>query len=165
MSNISRHLLCLTCLALLLTGCKSTQSTTPPAGVAMMQIKSQSLSTDKRYSYFEIEPDGDLFFGGGYDAITRNTKLVTTLTPDQLKLVQSFISQSNLFTVNVPGKQDRKSAQSIHHELSLTLGKQSRTIQINDDQIPAVSKLHQMLFDYYAKAKYNLPGIGTQSTN
>ncbi|MAX26540.1 MAG: hypothetical protein CMJ19_18765 [Phycisphaeraceae bacterium] len=164
MSQLSRPLICLAVLALLLPACRSTQ-TTPPAGVQKIVIKLQSLTTDKRYSYFELEPNGQLSFGGGFDAITKNAKPVMTLNTQQLKSIESFINQSNLLTANLSGKQDRKNSKDVHHELVLKLGNQSRTLQVNDNQIPAVGQLHDMIFDFYAKARYNLPGIGTPDAN
>ncbi|MFG0248883.1 MAG: hypothetical protein ACF8OB_08355 [Phycisphaeraceae bacterium JB051] len=164
MSHHTRPLICLVGLALLLPACKATQ-TTPPAGVQKIVIKLQALTTDKRYSYFELEPNGELSFGGGFDAITKNAKPVMTLDTQQLKTIETFINQSNLFTVKVSGKQDRKSSKDIHHELVLKLGNQSRTLRVNDNQIPSVGQLHDMIFDFYAKARYNLPGIGKPNSN
>ncbi len=164
MSQLTRSLICLVVLALLLPACRSAQTTTPPAGVEKIVIKIQALTTDKRYSYFELEPNGQLSFGGGFDAITKNAKPVMTLNAQQLKTIETFINQSKLLTANVSGRQDRKSSKDVHHDLVLKLGKQSRTFQVNDNQIPAVGQLHDMLFDFYAKARYNLPGIGTPNT-
>lgn len=157
----------MTCLLLgfmvFVTGCKSTPVMTPPPGVAAITLSLQTLTTDKRYTYFELTPDGTLSFAGGFDAINRSAHRVMTLTPDQLHQVQALISQSNLFTTKVSGRQDRKSSQKVHYELALQMDQQSRKLTANDDVVPALSQLHALLFEMQAQERYKLPGIGTKN--
>lgn len=156
----SRHLILLFCTMLLLACNTTPPNLNAPQGVAAITLKLQALTTGKRYSYFELSPNGDLSYGGGFDAINRNAKLVTTLTPQQLYQLQTYIEQSNLLTAKVSGNQSRKVATTVHHELSLRVDAKNRNLVVNDDQVPAVARLHDMLFEIYAKARYNLPGIG-----
>lgn len=159
--TVAFRLMMLCVCTLSMFACISTPSTnTPPNGVASITIRLQALTTDKRYSYFELSPNGDLAFGGGYDAINRNAIPVTKLTAEQLFALQSYITQSNLFTAKVSGDQSRKAAANVHHELYLKVDHKGRDLVVNDDQVPAITRLHDMLFGYYAKARYNLPGIG-----
>ena len=94
MLHLIRPMICLVVLALFLPACRSTQ-TTPPTGVQKIVIKLQALTNDKRYSYFELEPNGELSFGGGFDAITKNAKPVMTLNTQQLKAIETFMPSVN----------------------------------------------------------------------
>lgn len=141
-------------------GCKSLSAVTPPPGVAAIDLKLQCLTTDKRYTYFELKPDGSLAFAGGFDAINRNAGKVMTLSADQLKKVQSLIQDTNLLTARAPKNQSRKASQTAHYELSLSVDGKHNSLTVNDDNLPAVVKLHDMLFTLQAAKRYNLPGIG-----
>ena len=158
--SLRLHLIFLLTLPMLITACKTSPSVTAPSGIEPMTIAIQALTTDKRYSYFELSPNGDLSYGGGFNAINRNAKPVTQLNSEQLFQLQTYINQSDLFTAKVSGNQSRSRSETVHHELQLKVGKRKRNIVVNDDRIPAVARVHDMLFEYYAQARYNLPGIG-----
>jgi ABC-type Zn uptake system ZnuABC Zn-binding protein ZnuA len=149
---------------LFLGGCKTLSTVTPPTGVAAITLKLQCLTTDKRYTYFELQPDGALSFAGGFNAINRNAQQVMILSPDQLKQVQQLIETTALLTAKAPKNQDRKSSQTAHYELSLNVDGKHNSIAVNDDNLPALGQLHEMLFTMQAQARYNLPGIGTKAT-
>ena len=147
---------------MVLVGCKTTPSATPPAGMDAIDLSLQSITTDKRYTYFELTPDGMLSFAGGYDAINKNARPIFTLTKDDLQKVHSIIEQANLIAVKVSGNHSRKNSQKVHYELTLNINGKHNNITVNDDEIPGINQLHDLLFDLQARERYNLPGIGSK---
>jgi len=150
-------------LVILMPGCISTNKMKSPSGIAAMELKLQSLTTDKRYTYFELTPDGTLSFGGGFNAINKNAQPVMKLSREQLIELQSLISRSNLLTVKVAGPQKRKASKRFHYEMSLRLNSKQNHLIVNDDLVPDLTRLHNHLFVLQAQVRYKLPGIGNQS--
>ena len=150
-------------LVSLMPGCISTNKMISPSGIAAMELKLRSLTTDKRYTYFELTPDGTLSFGGGFNAINKDARPVIKLSREQLIGLQSLISRSNLLTAKVSGPQQRKASKRFHYEMSLRLDSMQNHLIVNDDLVPDLTKLHNHLFILQAQARYNLPGIGHES--
>lgn len=149
-------------MMVVLIGCKTTSPVTPFAGMTTLELSLQTITTDKRYTYFELEPDGMLSFSGGFAAINKDARPIFTLPKDDLQKVHTIIEKYNLIAMKNSDKHNRKNSKKVHYELSLNINGIRNNIVVNDNAIAGIDELHELLFDLQAEKRYNLPGIGQQ---
>ncbi len=145
-------LLCLA-TALLSFGC--TSSSKPLGEDERVSLTLWSASDDRRFTYLEVSPLGELSFSGGQEAARREALPVLTLTSEQLARVRSILDTHGLYHLSSPGwdKKDK-----VRYELRLRrTGLAGRTLRTGDDRTPGVRDLHDYLFSLQAEKRYRVP--------
>lgn len=143
-------------LTLALTGCASAPKAASD-GSPSLALELFTRSTDFRYTWFTLDPAGQLSFAGGRDAGLREGKPVKTLSPQERDELWSIIRRHDL--LHAKGAGLFKEGEKITYELNLKTGEGNRELRAIDDQLPGVAELHDALFRMQASVRYNLPGI------
>lgn len=139
--------------AFILVGCTASHVAPNAPPPEHLSIQLYRWTTDRRYTYFELDRHGQLSFAGGRDAAQRVAKPVTTLTPEQTRqLWQIITTQDVLNTKNHFFTKPQKVA----YEVTIDTGQTSRTFRTIDNESPGTAKLHDALFKLQADINYNL---------
>jgi hypothetical protein len=135
----------------------------PGSDAPRFSLTLRAVSTDLRYTYFELDRKGNLAFGGGKNAVISSAKPVITLTDDQRREVWQIIAAGNL--LDAPSKPFAK-GERVTYDLSITregmaLGRNVHNI---DDNVPAIKQLHDYLFGIQAEKRYKIQGLKEPTT-
>lgn len=143
-----------------LAGCALSGSADQSQDGCDLRIVLSAKSLDLRYTYFILEKDGQLLFGGGRDAAHRIAHPVTVLSPAQKDELRQIIDEHHLLADERIVRQD---PQQIRYEAKIAGGGLRRSIRCVDDQVPGVKALHDKLFQFQAQVRY--PSSTTPWTN
>ncbi len=114
-------------------------------------------TTTQKFTYFELNHHGELRYGGGRNAMWRESQPVMTLTREQLTQVWDVVERHKL--VEAPSTL-LPDAKTVQYELTLnTGGILGRTINCADDTVPGVKELHDLLFKMQGDVRYDHPAI------
>lgn len=146
-------------IGLSLLGCgasRAIDAATPPEHLT---LQLRMAGKDNKYTYFELDRDGQLSFGGGRMAMMRGSKPVTTLSAEQLQAVWDVIRKHKLLEA---GSELFPDIEEVRWDLlirtdSILLG---RTIRSSDDTVPGIKELHDLLFEFQAEVRYRDLGTG-----
>lgn len=158
----------LAALAGSLVGCTSTavvESSTPPE---YFTLELHMATSTRKFTFFKIDKDGGLAFGGGKRALVRGSLPVTTLTSEQRQAVWEIIRQNDLLNANggsnsAPQQEQGKDDEQVKWELLIRTNQFSlgRTLRSENDEVPGIKELHALLFKIQAAHRYSDPvGIG-----
>jgi hypothetical protein len=157
----SIRLLCLALLTLIfVAGCSSAPAVptvsandTTPA----FTLKLRAHTADHRFTYFEVDKQGAMRFGGGREAAFHESKPDITLTPEQRAAVWQIITEQHVAETESFAFADFK---TIEYRVDIWAGKgMGRSFRTIDDKSPGVKALHDLLFKYHLDANVKLPGL------
>jgi hypothetical protein len=144
--------------ALLLIGCGSSSKSGGSGGratdVPEFALKLRSQGVDNRYTYFEIERDGDFLYGGGRAGAQRTGEPIGKLTPEQRREVWRIIQANRL--QDAPNEKADDDSR-VRYELHINTGVLGSKLHTTDDKVPGVKELHDYLFELQAAERFKLP--------
>lgn len=140
-----------------LGGCESIP--TSADGAPAFALKLRRATNDGKYTAFEIKRDGAFSFGGGREASRGDSKPIGKLTDQQRKRVWELVTSYKL--------DKAKSGAMFTTPKSVTYdfatGSQGiipgRDIRVYDDDVPGMKELHDLLYDYQAAIRFNVPAL------
>ncbi len=144
----------------LLNACASRPEALLPQSGRPVDLTLQASTTDRRYTYFELKPDGQLSFGGGQLAKQKFAKPVMSITPAQMQEVWNIIERFGLHQAHA--KPTSAKARHVRYQLSIKpAGMKRRSYRGHDEEVPGIGVLHETLFNLQAAARYHLPSLPT----
>jgi hypothetical protein len=149
-------------MLLLFAGCSSTptRSFDAPGVPGDLAVTIDMATKDQQFTSMQLTPSGELWFAGGTAARYGGThQLATTLNAEQLRAVWQVIQQHNLLNAAGEWFPDE---QRVAWTVKLTGDGRNNRFKTVDDRVPGVSQLQELLFNYQATVRYDLPGIGAE---
>lgn len=141
---------------LLLSGCSSSPATLEGSAPRDLAVTIRMSSKDLRYTMLELQRDGTLLFGGGSMARFGDAAPVMVLTQRQREQVWQLIVEHDLLNIRTPPSMEAVKTQ---WQVRLQGGGRRRAFRFVDDQAPGAVALHDLLFQFQAAVRYNLPGL------
>ncbi len=154
--HMIHHPLLLLCELICVAGCASSEPVGQYHDGSDLRITLLAKSLGRRYTYFKLEKDDQLLFGGGRDAVQHIARPVTVLTPAQKEQIWQIINEHHLL---VDRHIERQEPQRVSYQAKLAEGERRWSFRCVDDQVPGVKALHDKLFQFQAQIRY--PGSTT----
>ncbi|MCC6579565.1 MAG: hypothetical protein IT440_03930 [Phycisphaeraceae bacterium] len=161
------HFLLIVMTSMALVSCRSSkpdaaaEPDAASAGYPPFTLRLRMATQDRRYTLFEIERDGTMRFGGGQDAWLDSAPNSCMLSPQMCAQVWSLVEHYDLMHAKSAGLFAR--SRQVDYQVSIDpQGPASHDFRSIDGLHPGVAALQQLLFQYQASARYNLPQIGAE---
>ena len=150
-AHIIHRSLLLACGLIFAAGCATSGSADRSSIGDDLRLVLWTKSLDLRFTYFELDKDGQFLFGGGQDAAQRIAHRVSDLTAEQYRQLWQIIDEHHLLEKKRIAKQDPK---RIRYEAKIAGRGRKRSFRCVDDQVPGVKALHDKLFQFQAQINY-----------
>lgn len=143
-----------------LVGCGATPATldspTPPEHLS---LQLHMAAKDHKYTYFELDRNGELRFGGGRLGMIRGARPVTTLSAEQVQAIWDVIRRNKLLQAEGEFIPD---VEHVKWEMLIRTNQHSlgRTVRTSDNNVPGIKELHDLLFKFQADVRYSDPTSG-----
>jgi len=135
------------------TGCSSSPATYTDTVPQSLTLRLRKATLTNKYTYFELQRDGQLRYGGGRMAMLRKSQPIITLTSPQKQAVWDIIRKHHLLDVKGEFAPERE---RINWEVMIKAGHFSlgRTIRCTNDDVPGIAELHDLLFKIQSDKRF-----------
>lgn len=146
-------MLMLTVVPSVLSGCASKQVSEggPDALPLPFALEVRKVSADHRMTYYVLDADGTLHFGGGRQAGVRNAKRLGTISDAKRMQLWQLIRQHDL--LNASGQMFSEATEATY-EVKVEAGGHRNRLRSVDDRVPGLDRLEAALFEMQAELNY-----------